>query len=223
MKITWMRAGLAAAVFSLFPLSGQAAVGVGVRAGTTGIGGEVAVELVPEYLNLRLAGNGGALTVKVNEDDATYDSDITLQTWMALLDWHVGGGPFKFVVGGCYNGSDVEGTARPTEPVKVGDITYTPAEIGSLFASAKYDSFGGYAGLGFGNLAFGEGRWTASLDLGVMFFSEPDITLDSRGGLLSETPQVKRELKKELDNFSDDYIEWLRYYPVLSLGVAVRF
>jgi hypothetical protein len=224
MKLRNCKAALLALFVVLLPVCGQAGVGVGLRVGTTGIGGEVAVELVPDYLNFRLAGNGGYLNLEVNEDDATYDSDITLMTWMALLDWHVGGGPFKFVVGGCYNGSDADGTADPTEPIEIGDIEYTPAQIGTLVATAEYDTFGAYLGIGFGNLAMAGGRWTASVDLGIMyFFSEPDLTLDSRGGLLSETRQVQRELEQELDDFSDDYIEWLRYYPVLSLGVAVRF
>ncbi|MDD5706413.1 MAG: hypothetical protein PHR35_10830 [Kiritimatiellae bacterium] len=199
------------------------AVGVGARAGTTGFGGEAAFELVPDYLNLRVAGNYGWLDLEVHEDDLDYDSDIDLQTWMLLLDWHVGGGPFKLVAGGCYNGSEVSGEASPNEPVEIGNTTYTPAQIGHLFASADYDTFGGYAGIGFGNLASGRGRWTASLDLGVMMFGEPDLTLESRGGLLSNTPQVKREVKRELDDFEDDYIEWLRFYPVLSIGLAVRF
>ncbi len=219
----WMKAGALAAICFLMPLRLNATVGVGVRVGTTGIGGEVAVELVPEYLNLRVAGNGGALNVEVNEDDLTYDSDITLQTWLAVLDWHVGGGPFKFVLGGCYNGSQVEGTGRPNEPIEVGDVLYTPSQIGTLYASADYNTFGGYAGIGFGNIALSGGHWTASLDLGVMFFSTPDLTLEARGGTLSNTPQVQRELDKELAKFNEDYIDWLRYYPVLTLGVAVRF
>ncbi|MFO7536017.1 MAG: hypothetical protein R6X19_10130 [Kiritimatiellia bacterium] len=222
MKTRWMRFVLTAALAAI-PLCSQATVGVGVRLGTTGIGGEVAVELVEDYLNLRVAGNGGSLDVDVNEDDLTYESSVDLQTWMALLDWHVGGGPFKIVAGGCYNGSDVTGEGRPNEPIEVGDVTYTPAQIGTLFASAEYDSFGGYFGIGFGNLASSRGRWAMSLDLGVMFFQEPDLTLESRGGLFSNSPQVKRNVQKELDDFSDDYIEWLRYYPVLSVGLAVRF
>jgi hypothetical protein len=223
MKQAWMKAGVLAGVIALLPLGAGATVGVGARFGTTGIGGEVAVELVPDYLNLRLAGNGGSLNVEVHEDDIDYDSDITIETWMLLLDWHVGGGPFKFVVGGCYNGSDVSGEAEPNEPVEVGNVLFTPAQIGTLNASAEYDTYGGYAGIGFGNIALSGGRWTASLDLGLMFFSEPDLTLESRGGTLSDTALVKRQVQNELDEFSDDYIDWLRYYPVLSVGLAVRF
>lgn len=210
-------------VLTIVPLAVQA-TGVGLRIGTTGIGGEVAFEVIEDYLNFRVAGNFGALDVEVHEDDLDYDSEIDLQTWMAVLDWHVAGGPFKFVLGGCYNGSEVNGTATPNEPVDIGNATYTPAQIGRLFASADYDTLGGYAGIGFGNLASSaDGGWTASLDLGVMYFGEPDLTLESRGGTLSRTPQVKRELQRELDDFSEDYIDWLRVYPVLSFGLAYRF
>lgn len=224
MKIPGSRILVMLSLLAAFPLSGFSSVGVGVRLGTTGIGGEAAVELVPDYLNLRVAGNGGTWDVDVNEDDVTYETELNLQTWLAVLDWHVGGGPFKIVIGGCYNGTDASGTASPVNPIEVGDVTYTPAQIGKLYASAEYDSFGGYLGIGFGNIASSKnGHWTASLDLGVMIFTEPDLTLDSRGGTLSNTPGVQEQLQNELDNFSDDYIEWLRYYPVLSIGLAVRF
>ncbi len=212
------------ATLAVCPLAGFATVGVGVRAGTTGIGGEAAVELVPDYLNLRLAGNGASLNVNVNQDDVTYKTELSLQTWLAVMDWHVGGGPFKIVAGGCYNGSEATGTASPVNPIDVGDVTYTPAQIGKLYASAQYDCFGGYLGIGFGNLASSKsGHWSASMDLGVMFFSEPDLTLESRGGVLSNTPGVQEELQRELDKFDSDYIAWLRYYPVLTLGLAVCF
>lgn len=222
MKTYWMRF-VAMAALAAIPLCSQASVGIGGRFGTTGIGAEVAVELVENYLNLRVAGNGGSLDVEVNEDDLTYDSTVDLQTWMALFDWHVGGGAFKIVAGGCYNGTEVSGEGRPNEPIEVGNVMFTPAQIGTLYASADYDSFGPYLGIGFGNLASSEGRWTASLDLGVMFFQEPDLTLESRGGTLSNTALVQRQVNQELDDFTDDYIEWLRYYPVLSVGLAVRF
>ncbi len=223
MKKQCMRVLLAAA-FAAVPLAGQATVGLGGRIGTTGVGGEVAVELVENYLNLRVAGNVGWLDVDVDQDDVTYESELDLKTWLAVLDWHVGGGPFKIVAGGCYNGSEVSGTASPTGPIEVGDVTYTPAQIGNLFASVDYGSVGGYLGIGFGNLATSEnGRWSASLDLGMMVFGEPDLTLEARDGTLSNTPGVRKQLKKELDEFEDDYISWLRYYPVITLGLAVRF
>ena len=212
------------AAAALFPLAGYATVGVGARFGTTGFGGEVAVELVREYLNLRVAGNGAAMSVKVNQDDATYDSDINLQTWLAVLDWHVGGGPFKIVAGGCYNASQITGTATPTKSIKVGDVTYTPAQIGHLYAAADFNSPGGYLGIGFGNLADAKrGHFAASLDLGVMYFQEPDLSLESRGGVLSGTPGVNQELQKQLDDVDKNYVKWLRYYPVLTFGLAVRF
>jgi hypothetical protein len=212
------------ALLAAFPLAGLATVGIGARFGTTGFGGEVGVELVEDYLNLRVAGNAGALDVNVDQDDVTYETELRLQTWLAVLDWHVGGGPFKIVVGGCYNATEATGTATPVNDIDVGDISYTPAQIGQLYASAEYGTVGGYLGFGFGNIASSKnGRWSASMDFGVMFFQEPDLTLESRGGTLSNTPGVQESLQKELDDFDEDYITWLRYYPVLTFGVAVRF
>ena len=221
------RLGILAAVAFLAvfqPGSAPGAVGLGVRVGTTGIGGEVAVPLVARYLNLRVAGSGGRIGLDMKQDDVTYDSDLTLYSWLALLDWHVGGGPFKIVVGAAYNGSEIEGTATPSRPIDLGDATFTPAQVGTLRAGVDYGRLGGYLGIGFGNLALDKGgRWTASLDCGLMVCGAPDLSLESRGGTLSRSAYLQRELKRELDEFEDDYGDWLRMYPVLTLGVSVRF
>ena len=199
-------------------------VGVGGRVGTTGVGGEVAIQVIRDHLNLRGAFNGGSISFGTTQGDVEYDTQFDLRSFLILADWHVGGGPFKLVAGAAWHGTQAEGRARPAEPVTLGGEEFTPDEVGTLRAGADYDGWGGYAGIGFGNLAAAHrGRWSASLDLGVLFSPAPELSLDAEGGLLEGDPHLRRRLDEELKDFNQNYADWLRFYPVLSLGVAFRF
>ncbi len=199
-------------------------IGLGVRLGTMGVGGEMAFQVIRDRLNLRGAFNGGTFNMGTTQGDVDYDTRFQLRSGLILADWHVGGGPFKLVGGAAWHGTAVEGTAQPTKNVTLGGETFTPEQVGRLRAGADYDGWGGYVGIGFGNLAAAHrGRWAAFFDLGVMISPEPELFLESQDGVLSGSPLLRRRLQEELDDFNRNYADWLRYYPVLSLGLAFRF
>jgi len=80
-----------------------------------------------------------------------------------------------------------------------------------------------YLGLGFGN-AVGKGkRLTFVFDLGVMFQGFPRAKLDAQGpkagdaGFRADLRQFERDINDDLHK------QYLKYYPVLSLGLAYQF
>jgi hypothetical protein len=215
--------GSALVLVSFFMVGAARAEGValGARAGTTGLGLEGVVGLGPK-VNFRLGYNQGELDYSRDEDDIEYDVNLSLQSVSGLLDWHPAGGGFRFSAGAFYNGNEADGTARPTEPKQIGDVVFTPEQIGTLRATVDFPTWAGYVGFGFGNAVSKDGRWTVLFDIGLMFHSSPDFALTS-DGTLSDNAYFQQELKKEEQEIDDDVVSKIRYYPVITLGLAYRF
>lgn len=215
--------GSALVLVSFFLACGARAEGVAVdaRAGTTGLGLEGVVGLSPK-VNFRLGYNEGDFDYSADEDDIEYDVNLSLQSVSGLLDWHPAGGGFRFSAGAFYNGNEAEGTARPTESKEIGDTVFTPEQIGTLRATVDFPTWAGYLGFGFGNAVSKDGRWTVLFDIGLMFHSSPEFTLTS-DGTLADNAFFQQELKKEEQEIDDDVVSKIRYYPVITLGLAYRF
>ena len=194
---------------------------IGPRFGTTGLGADLAFPL-GDYFRVRLVGSVGYFSFDGDASDVEYAIDVSTPTLGGVMDCHPGGGAFRFSLGAFWSGIDADGSARPTDNVSIGDISYSPGSIGKLNATLEYPSAMGYLGIGFGN-SFVDSRWTVSLDLGVLIGASPDFTLDSEGGLLSNDPAFRAELKKEEQEIRDDITDRLNIYPVLTLGLSFRF
>ena len=76
-----------------------------------------------------------------------------------------------------------------------------------------------YVGLGFGNVGKKGIRFFA--DLGVAFQGAPEVAL-AASGPIKDNPVFQAELAKEAASVEDD-ISWAKFYPVLSLGIAIGF
>lgn len=208
------------AVLAALAVGGVRAEGVaiGARVSTLGFGGDLVFGL-SDRVNARLGGNRGSVSYEDNVSDVNYDIDLELQSYSLLLDWHPGGGAFRLTGGGVYNATTLEGLAQPTDEQDIGDHTYTPQQIGTLQAEVDFPDWAGYVGIGFGN-PVKTGRWTATLDLGVMLHAKPDFTLESDSPY---SAMFEEDLEKERQEIQDDYVDKFTLYPVLSLGLAYRF
>jgi hypothetical protein len=72
----------------------------------------------------------------------------------------------------------------------------------------------------------GFGKHTASgiglsLDVGLAFLGDPDVTLDAQGGAFSDQAQLQEALDQEARNYEDDMRTYLRYWPILNLGLRI--
>ncbi|MFU8820655.1 MAG: hypothetical protein ACNA8G_03770 [Gammaproteobacteria bacterium] len=98
------------------------------------------------------------------------------------------------------------GIAKALELVPGGNGDASAAD-----ATVDWSSLAPYVGMGFGNSVNG-GRWSFAFDLGVMFTGLLDFARSGAAHL-----QVREPFNPE-DPFSE-----VKYYPVLSLGLAYRF
>jgi hypothetical protein len=198
---------------------GAAEVAVAARAASLGLGAELAVGL-SEHFNVRVAGHAFDLGYSGVEDDVAYEFDLRLLSGAALLDLHPGAGGFRVTAGVVWNGNELAGLGRLEGDKKIGGGTYTPAEVSSLSLAVDFEPLAGYAGIGFGNAVRG-GRIGFLLDLGVAFQGAPKIRLAATGPITA-LPSFQRDLHDEERNLNDDFREY-QYFPVLSVGLALRF
>ena len=208
------------------PVSAQD-FGIGVRAGTTGIGAEVAYNLTPK-INIR--GHFSTLSISIKEnvsDDPEMRAvgDVKTGAFMAFLDYHPFQNSFRVTAGIGKNLFDISGNANAIESVCFGDEdsqgvcdgkVFQPDRLGQLDYTITYpSSIHPYAGVGFGNLGRGKSRITFLFDLGFIYSGAPEIELDNDGLF---RPTTTSENVQPLN----DGIESFAWFPVLSIGVGFR-
>ncbi|MBK1691795.1 hypothetical protein [Ectothiorhodospira mobilis] len=187
---------------------------LGAKLGTTGLGLEGTLGL-RDNLNLRGGFYGLDYSRELEEDGIEYDGDLELRSAALLADWHPFGGGFRVSAGGYYNGNEFGGSAEGS--LDIGNDTYDAR----LDATVDWDGFAPYLGVGYGN-AVGSGGWSFAFDLGVMFTGSPSVDLDGQVNNAALQAQFEDDLRREEAQLEDD-VEDIKYYPVLSLGLAYRF
>lgn len=206
-------------LFMLPVVTIAADVGLGVKAGTTGIGADLTFPLT-ETLNVR----GGLyyLSFSVNyEGDAeneNVDAKLKLEGFPLLLDWHPMNGGFRVTAGAVINSNIIEGNAT-NEAV---ELDGTDFDLSSFSAEASFDSVAPYFGIGWGNAIDQEGRWTFAFDLGLLYQGSVDITASAVSANAAFQDIVNTALEAEIRNIEEDAKDY-KFYPVVTLGVAYRF
>jgi hypothetical protein len=207
----------------------EAQVGIGVKGGTQGLGAELTVGILPQ-LEGRLGINGYSYSDRRDAGGIEYDAEANLRTGSALLDWHPGGRGFRLTGGLVYNATEIEGLsitpASGTYPI--GNLEVPAALLGNLRGEIDFDPVVPYAGLGWGAPLAAGGRVGASLDLGVFFQGDGDVTLTpifAPGSPIPDIPGAEALLRSQLDleerEIEEDIADY-ELYPVLSFGITFR-
>lgn len=203
-------------------MSGYAeGTGVGARVGTLGLGLEL-VHSINSSVNARVGWNGYTFHEGITESDVKYDADLQFSSVSALVDWHPLDNGFRVSGGVLFNGNKLAMKATPTSNVTIGDVSYTPAEVGTLNSKVTFDDLAPYLGIGWGNAVAGEKGLGFSADLGVVFQGSPNANLTASGGTLSTDPTFLTELKKEEAELNDGLSDF-EYYPFVSVGITYKF
>ncbi len=203
-------------------VSADAQVGISLRAGTLGVGGELSVR-PSRYLGLRVGGNYFSFTRSATIEGIAYDLNPKFESGSAIADLHVFGGAFHLSGGMVWNSNEGNVVAQLTGPITIGANTYQPSDVGSLTGLVNYETrYAPYAGLGFG----GRGRVSLVFDAGVVFSGYPRVSLTGTSNLTGQAKtifdqnvaQEVAEIQTEIESR-----KYLKYYPVVSLGLRVGF
>jgi hypothetical protein len=190
-------------------------IGIGVRAGTLGLGGEVSVRLLDN-----LAVRGGIGAIPLEHSNTFSDIDYTIKPTSPLanlgVDFHPGAGGFRIGGGLLFipNNTTLDGEYSGT--VRIGNNTYSDAEVGALRGELDHGAMAPYVNAGFGRtVAPGVGFF---VDLGAAFLAEPGLTLTA-SGQASEREEFQQDLERERQRAEEDARKYLRVLPIISIGV----
>jgi hypothetical protein len=186
------------------------AAGIGIRAGSTGIGADVAWNVAPT-IDARVGYSALKWNYDVNTSNVAYKGDTRLSNLNALLDFHPLGPIFRLTGGVIFNDNKYEATGHPN--VGPGSVN-AKVEAGNKAAP--------YLGVGWGNVAGAGVNFYA--DLGVMFMGSPKATLtaDCTGLSAGQCSALQGQAASE-QGALEDKLHRFKAYPVLSIGVTIGF
>ena len=184
------------------------AAGIGVRAGTLGVGGDVAWSVAPT-LSARLGYSGLSWDRDYSTSSVRYDGQLKLSNFNALLDFSPLG-PFRLTGGVVFNNNRYEANGVAAAGTVTGDV-----KAGRRAAP--------YLGVGYGNVS-GAGVIIYA-DFGVMFMGSPRASLSATcapavgaaacTAFQNDVAEEQRRLEDRLKRF--------KYYPVLNIGLTIGF
>ena len=194
------------------------AIGVG---GST-LGYQVALsQSMSENLNLRIIHNTASQDFDGETDGVDYNYDFEFSSTSLLIDWHVFGGGFRLTTGALINDNEIHAQSDINGlTLEVGDTVFTSTEVGRLEGDISFDSYAPYLGFGWGR-AIADG-FSVVFDLGVVFQGQPEVSLQTVGGTLSDNQLLLDEVEREEQELQEDADEF-DLYPVVSLGLFYRF
>jgi len=197
--IVAMAAGLAAA-------GAAQAAGIGVRAGTTGVGADVAWDIAPT-LSARVGYSALKWSRDVETDAVDYDGKLKLSNLNGMIDFHPLGPVFRITGGVILNDNRYDLRA-----VRSGGTLTGTVEAGRSAAP--------YLGIGWGTVAGTGINFYA--DLGIMFMGSPKATLQANCAPSAACTALQNEAAAEERRLEDE-LKQLKYYPVLNIGLTVGF
>lgn len=190
-------------------------VAVGVTAGSLGVGPEASVTVGRD---VAVRSNVTFLNFSRNfdSDDVTYGGRVKLASVGLMLDYHIGGSGFFLSGGARLNRNKANAFATPTSSTFIGDREYTPAQIGTLNASADFAPIApvlttGYSGRLTKGLKFG-------IEAGAMFMGGARFSpVTASGGGVQQA-----DLSIERDRLKGDVSKY-KVFPILQLSLGYHF
>lgn len=213
---------LAALIALVLCASGTATAdfGVGVKAGTLGLGIEGRWDPLP-WLDLRVGVN------QYDYDDSGFQAGISYDATFALDTTYVTGNfrfplsPFRLTAGAFSNGNELQMSSLDTggASFNIGGNIYSAADVGTLQGTASFDSTSPYFGFGYDFEIFG--KVGLNVDVGLLWQGAPSVQLQA-DGLAASLPAFQSALETErleIQSDVDNYKAW----PVLSLAFVYNF
>ena len=192
--------------------------GVGVKAGTLGLGLEGTWRPLP-YLDLRVGANLFDYSDDGSHAGIDYDAELNLDTFYATGNCRFPASPFRVSAGIFQNGNELNLASVDTATFEIGGQTYTSAEVGTLRGKASFPSTSPYLGVGYDFTLMG--KVGMNLDFGVLWQDSPSVTLTA-DGLLANDPTFLAAVEAERAELEDDVSNY-KAWPVVSLGFVFNF
>jgi hypothetical protein len=198
--------------------------GVGVKAGTLGLGVEGRWSPLP-WLSLRVGANSYDYDDNGAQAGINYDATLALDSVYATGNFRFPLSPFRLTAGVFSNGNEflMQSQDGGNTSFNLGGSTFNASDVGVLQSVTSFSSTAPYVGFGYDFEIFG--KVGLNLDLGLLWQGDPDVTLEATG-LASAPPALQAELlpaleaeRLELEDELSDFKAW----PVISLAFVYNF
>lgn len=201
-------------------------IAAGVNIGLPGIGIEGRTQ-VADNLYARLGGNYFRYQHDSNDGDAKYKLELKLMTVPLMLDYHpFDNSGFRVSAGVAYNNNYISLKADPSKNSNLNGRTYTPAEIGHIKGKLKFGrNVAPIVSLGYDSSLLDDGPLSFNAELGLMYAGKPKLEISS-SGQVSQLRQVQLAKDIEADakkQFAKDAEKYLKFYPMISIGMKYSF
>jgi hypothetical protein len=203
-------------------------VAIGASASTHGLGGNVIIGITNwlsvrgsyEMLNSELIADYVPTNFQYAFNDLNLDITPTFETggYSVMADIYLGRS--LYVTGGFVQTTfHANAMVKSAESMKIGDITFTPDEIGKLEVHMKPGKTPApYVGLGLGRNIARKSGLAMSLELGAIMMQSYDITLNGTGMFGGNSQNAS--FQKLIDTVNG--FDWAGIYPVVKLGISYR-
>jgi hypothetical protein len=202
----------------------NADIGIGVKAGTLGLGLEGRWSPLP-WLDLRAGVNQYDYDATGAQAGIDYDATLALDTYYLTGNFRFPLSPFRVTAGAFTNGNELQMTSQDTlgTDFNIGGVPFSSADVGALQSITSFGGTAPYLGVGFDFEIFGKAG--LNFDFGVLWQGEPNVSLTATG-LDTASPEIQALLipaleveRLELENEISDYKAW----PVVSLSFVYNF
>jgi len=221
------------------PIRPFSTAALAVTFGTGGIGGELATPLA-QHFNLRAGGSFFSYSASFNSDGISIDGDLKLRGGHLSLDYFPFHGGFRISPGVVYNGNNLNATTFVPggQQFSLGDANYYSSTTNPVNGTGSF-YFGKHVApsltIGFGNMIPRSGRHVSfPFEIGFEYIGTPSITLNLQGTActnlnspqscspIASNPMTQANLQQQEADINSD-INPLRFFPIVSQGVSVRF
>jgi len=192
--------------------------GVGIKAGTLGVGLEGRWSGLP-WMDVRIGANGYTYEDNGHQADVLYDAELDLDTIYLTANFHFPLSPFRVTLGAFSNGNEFNMVGAEPGDYNLGGQFWTQDQVGTLTSTTSFGSSAPYLGLGFDFELFGKAG--LNFDLGVLWQGEPMVSLTANG-TSSNDPVFQAALENERLELEDDMSDF-KAYPVVSLSFVYNF
>lgn len=195
----------------------HAQTAIGIKAGSTGFGGEIIYSLTEKF-NARVSGtffNYQKDGVYADDEPSiAYDVEGSMTSIGIIADYFPAKRGFKVSAGFFYHDFIVDGGATPNEAYTIDDKTFQPEKLGSLTGTMEYESkLVPYAGIGVGNPVGLGNKIKINFNIGAMYTNSPQVTMEGEGMIAPTASQGQ--------SFEDGMADF-KFYPVVNLGLSFR-
>lgn len=224
MKFRNLKAAVVA--FALL-VAGTAAAdfGVGVKAGTLGLGLEGRWDPPVPWFDLRVGLNQYDYNANGDYSGVDYGATLALDNYYLTANLKFPVSPFRFTVGAFSNGNELQMRSldSATGFIEIGGVPVPTSAVGALESTTSFDSTAPYVGVGFDFELFGKAG--LNLDFGVLWQGDPRVSLEASNwqNLSSAEQELLGPLleaeRADLEDEISDYKAW----PVVSLAFVYNF